>query len=147
MKDYDTKELEFLFPVGFDKLCVIVPKALQIPQWILVFQCFSPNVWISFCVAYMACGSVWYFMKKINQLMFSLYNFRKQDKSKKMKSFAEIIIEMWLIMFSAPSHMMPTEISERLFLGACLLANLIISGTFQVFQTFQNKKKYKLKMY
>lgn len=44
---------------------------------------------------------------------------------------SEIIIEMWNIMFAAPSFEMPRRNIERLLMTSCLLANLIITGTFQ----------------
>lgn len=44
---------------------------------------------------------------------------------------SELIIEMWNIMFAAPSYYLPTRGIERILLTACLLANLILMGTFQ----------------
>lgn len=43
----------------------------------------------------------------------------------------EVVLEMWNIMFAAPSFELPQRNIERILLTACLLANLIITGTFQ----------------
>lgn len=42
-----------------------------------------------------------------------------------------VVIEMWNIMFSSPSFEMPNRSTERILMTACLMANVIISGTFQ----------------
>lgn len=41
-------------------------------------------------------------------------------------------------MLSGASHYKPVQIIERLFLTACLLANLVLAGSFQV---IRKKKK------
>lgn len=46
-------------------------------------------------------------------------------------SFPETVIEMWNIMFAAPSFHLPLRNVERIMMTSCLLANLIITGTFQ----------------
>lgn len=54
------------------------------------------------------------------------------DNKQVMKyELSEIIIEMWNIMFAMPSNNLPIRTIERLLMTACLLANLIIMGTFQ----------------
>lgn len=39
---------------------------------------------------------------------------------------------MWLIMIAGPSTQLPIRSLERIFIGTCLLANVIIIGPFQV---------------
>lgn len=129
LKDYDTTEIEFLLPINFEKLCVIAPKALQIPQWILIFQSFKTHVWISLLILNIVCGIIWYILQ-ITQRNIT-HNF-SQQKPKKSKTIIEFLIEMLLIMTSYPSVMLPNKTSERFFLSSCLMVNLIITGTFQV---------------
>jgi hypothetical protein len=43
-----------------------------------------------------------------------------------------LVLEMWNIMAGYPSFMMPIRNIERVFMAACLLANIIVVGTFQV---------------
>ena len=60
-------------------------------------------------------------------------------------SLIEIVTEMWNIMISGPSKDMPNRGSERLFLTACLLLNLVIAGTFQgsLYTSFSTVSYYK----
>lgn len=53
------------------------------------------------------------------------------DKITMKFNFSGTVIEMWNIMFAAPSFHLPLRNVERIMLTACLLANLIIIGTFQ----------------
>lgn len=53
-----------MFPVFNDKFCVIAPKAQQIPQWIAIFRCFNVYVWILIVIINMACGYIWYLLKR-----------------------------------------------------------------------------------
>lgn len=55
-----------------------------------------------------------------------------QSESKIYSKFTVVSIEMWIIMIGASSHM-PFRTIERLFIAACLVANIIIAGSFQVF--------------
>lgn len=57
---------------------------------------------------------------------------RKKQAAIGRPSFAVIFIEMWNIMSSAVSTKLPHSSSERIFMTACLLVNVIISGSFQV---------------
>lgn len=42
------------------------------------------------------------------------------------------MIEMWKVMLLGATSYKPFQTVERLFLGICLVANVIIAGTFQV---------------
>lgn len=58
--DYGSNEVDFMYPVNFDNFCIIAPKALEIPQWVAIFKCFSVNVWIAIVVSSFCCGAVWW---------------------------------------------------------------------------------------
>lgn len=64
MTDYGTDEIEYMFPVFFDKLCVIAPKALRIPEWMAIFKCFDVTVWVLILIVNSICGCVWYILKE-----------------------------------------------------------------------------------
>lgn len=66
MTDYDTDDIEYMFPYYFDKLCVISPKALRIPEWMAIFKCFSATVWVSILVVNCVCGLCWVLLKRTN---------------------------------------------------------------------------------
>lgn len=148
--DYGTDEIEYMFPVFCDKLCIITPKALRIPEWMAIFKCFHVSVWMLFLLVTSICGYVWFLLKKsdirynamgsIRPQLSSLYSTRKhrlmcnynQLRNKTYNRFSFIFIEMWMIMLAGPSSQLPFRTIERIFLTSCLLANLIFAGTFQV---------------
>lgn len=43
-----------------------------------------------------------------------------------------VIIDMWFMILSGPFKRVALHLNERLFIGACLFANVIFVGTFQV---------------
>lgn len=47
------------------------------------------------------------------------------------RQFANVVIEMWNIMLAAPSNSLPIRNVERVLMTFCLMANLIVIGTFQ----------------
>uniref|UniRef100_A0A182P0W2 Ionotropic glutamate receptor L-glutamate and glycine-binding domain-containing protein n=1 Tax=Anopheles epiroticus TaxID=199890 RepID=A0A182P0W2_9DIPT len=46
LKDYETRELQFGAGVYQDSLCVFVQAAGMLPDWLLIFRCFTPTLWI-----------------------------------------------------------------------------------------------------
>lgn len=64
MGDYGTTDIEYMYPYFFDKLCIIAPKALKIPQWMAIFKCFSTPVWIALLVMNCSCGFFWFLLKR-----------------------------------------------------------------------------------
>ncbi|XP_053661435.1 uncharacterized protein LOC128710403 [Anopheles marshallii] len=46
LKDYETRELQFSAGVYQDSLCVFVRAAGMLPEWLLIFRCFTPSLWI-----------------------------------------------------------------------------------------------------
>lgn len=63
-RDYGTSDIEYTFPAHFDKLCIIAPKALRIPKWIVMKKCFHWVVWVSIFLVKIICGSLWFLMKR-----------------------------------------------------------------------------------
>lgn len=61
---YQTYDIDYLAPVMFDEFCFIAPKALQIPQWMAMFKCFSINVWCVIVLMNIICGYFWYLLKQ-----------------------------------------------------------------------------------
>lgn len=65
--DYGTDEIEFMFPVFCDKLCIIAPKAHRIPEWMAIFKCFHITVWILFLLITSICGYIWFLLQQSNK--------------------------------------------------------------------------------
>lgn len=134
--EYDTSDIEFMFPVIADKLCVIAPAAEKIPQWTAIFKCFDVYVWSSFALVTCICGGFWFMLKvwrsttikrrKINSKPIDGVIFAQE-----MPKFQTVLVRTWMIMLGVTTEM-PSKSKERLFIAACLSANLIIFGTFQV---------------
>lgn len=61
------------------------------------------------------------------------------DQQQQYYKFSVISIELWIIMMSGASHYKPVQTVERLFLTACLLANLVLAGSFQVIVHYEKK--------
>lgn len=64
MSDYGTNDIEYMFPYFFDKLCIVAPKALKIPEWMAIFKCFNVTVWLSLLLVNCLCGWFWFFLKQ-----------------------------------------------------------------------------------
>lgn len=62
--DYGTNDIEYTFPAHFDKLCIVAPKALRIPKWIIMYKCFHWLVWVSIFLVKIICGSLWFLLKR-----------------------------------------------------------------------------------
>uniref|UniRef100_A0A8W7PCU9 Ionotropic glutamate receptor C-terminal domain-containing protein n=1 Tax=Anopheles coluzzii TaxID=1518534 RepID=A0A8W7PCU9_ANOCL len=143
MKYYDTHGIEFLHPIYSDQLCILSPKSLEIPQWLAIFLCFHPYVWTSFVVVGFAGGYCWYLLKRWTLRKVSRYrqHLLKGDRAQ----YTVLSIEMWLVLLGASSTYLPVRMIERTLLVAFLIANVIISGTFQGTLTtaFSTKSYYK----
>uniref|UniRef100_A0A182QUF9 Ionotropic glutamate receptor C-terminal domain-containing protein n=1 Tax=Anopheles farauti TaxID=69004 RepID=A0A182QUF9_9DIPT len=46
LKDYETRELQFGAGIYQDSLCVFVRATGMLPDWMLIFRCFTPTLWI-----------------------------------------------------------------------------------------------------
>uniref|UniRef100_A0A182W3E3 Ionotropic glutamate receptor C-terminal domain-containing protein n=1 Tax=Anopheles minimus TaxID=112268 RepID=A0A182W3E3_9DIPT len=143
MKYYDTHEIEFLHAIYSDQLCILSPKSLEIPQWLAIFLCFHPYVWASFVVIGFVGGYCWYVLRRWGLRKVRLYRqrLRKGDPAQ----CSVLSIELWLVLLGACSTHLPVRMIERLLLTVFLIANVIISGTFQGTLTtaFSTKSFYK----
>lgn len=124
-----------MFPVYSDKVCVITPKALKVPQWMAIFKCFSLNLWFLIVLINTLCGYVWYLLKSCAHYADKFSRNIKSSKnrtSRELDRFSVISIEMWIIMLGGASIRLPHRSMERLFLCVCLVSNIVIAGSFQV---------------
>ncbi|CAL7949915.1 unnamed protein product [Xylocopa violacea] len=46
VKDYLTRQMEFTTPITSDKLCVLVPKAPPVPDYLVIIKIFTGEVWL-----------------------------------------------------------------------------------------------------
>uniref|UniRef100_A0A182NSF8 Ionotropic glutamate receptor C-terminal domain-containing protein n=1 Tax=Anopheles dirus TaxID=7168 RepID=A0A182NSF8_9DIPT len=143
MKYYDTQDIEFLHPIYSDQLCVLSPKSLEIPQWLAIFLCFHPYVWALFVIIGFVGGYCWYVLRR--WALRKVGRYRQRLMKGDHASCSVLSIELWLVLLGASSTHLPHRMIERLLLSAFLIANVIISGTFQGTLTtaFSTKSYYK----
>ena len=65
IKYYDTFDVSFMTPVLFENFCIVAPKALRIPEYLRIFQCFTVGVWAAIVIINLALGGLWFFTKWI----------------------------------------------------------------------------------
>ncbi|GAB0087902.1 uncharacterized protein DMENIID0001_022640 [Sergentomyia squamirostris] len=118
---YETNQIDFLQTIAQDKFCFMAPKAEIIPKWLAIFQCFRMDVWIVIFSGNILWGILRFLISRWQK--FWVYDNRE--------SLTRMIIETWNMMMTSPSIMLPRRSPERIFLGVCILANVIITGTFQ----------------
>lgn len=143
---YGTPNIRTMFPTIGDKVCVIAPTAEKTPQWKAIFKCFD---WYFWCSLYATTG--------ITSLIYSMLKFYREKREMKFlresllyKDFKHIIKEkdvqmqnvyglVWKAIFGMITKL-PDGTMERSLIGACLLANIIISGSMGVnFDMFHDK--------
>lgn len=130
--------IEYLLPTLGDKVCVVAPAALRIPQWKSVFTCFDFYFWLAFITVTVVTSASYvaldYFLdrrqrNRIRQTIFyrEFKNYVVEEKFNVGKMHT-VVMKVMIGMNAC----MPTRLSKRLVIGTCLMANIIISGSFEV---------------
>lgn len=57
---------------------------------------------------------------------------RKRSRKICSQTIRFVVIDMWFMILAGPFKKVASRLNERLFIGACLFANVILVGTFQV---------------
>lgn len=65
IKYYDTFDVDFMTPVLFENFCIVAPKALRIPEYLRIFQCFHPTVWAAIVIINLTLGCLWFCTKRV----------------------------------------------------------------------------------
>lgn len=120
--DYETNDIEFLFPIFSDQFCVIAPSADKLPEWTAIFRCFDRYAWTIIVVVQILCAIVWFVLRK------QMPRTRGEDARFPLGSAS---FEMFKILISYPATM-PRSGAEMTFVASCLMVNLVITGTFRV---------------
>lgn len=135
---YGSPEIEFFMPVLGDKVCVITPAADKVPQWKAIFKCFDIYFWSTFTLITFGSGLIFWIMKRYQEKCERsqipktfLLDFKKFIRFDETNNINNILTTTWKVMIGI-NAIMPKSSMERFFIGSCLLANVIISGTFEV---------------
>lgn len=138
---YGANNTHSMIPILGDKVCVIVPAADKRPQWMAIFRCFDGYFWFAFFSITSISGVIFAFLK------FYLEKQKRRiiHESFLYKDYKHFVVEeeinVWKDTFWTTVHVMigvvtnlPFGTIERLLIGSCLLAHIIIGGSFGVFQ-------------
>jgi len=122
VKLYGTNDIEFTLPVGFDNLCVVVPKAKRLPKWLAIFRVFNSHVQFALVCVYVGCSII----SRILQKMHS--HFKRVHKD---ISLFDTCIEMLPPFLSLPLIRMPSSSHQKVFVMTCFVFGMIIASIFQ----------------
>jgi hypothetical protein len=122
VKEYGTNNIEFTTHVGFDSLCLIVPKAKQLPKWLALFRVFHLHVQFSLACVYVVCSTIFYIL----QILYSHFKSECKDAS-----ITTTFIETLPPFLSLSLVRMPSSQSEKVLMISCLMFGMIIAAAFQ----------------
>lgn len=122
VKLYGTNDIEFTLPVGFDNLCVIVPKAKRLPKWLAIFRIFNLHVQFALVCIYVGCSII----SRILQKMHSHFKCVRKEIS-----LVNTFIEMIPPFLSLPLIRMPSSSHQKVFVMTCFVFGMIIASIFQ----------------
>lgn len=135
LDSYGTDDLDFVTPVFADKFCIVCPSAGRIPGWSAMFRCFAPEIWCGLIGANCICAMVLCGLKALaGRKMPKRKNRRHQRREhEEMNGWSAVVLVVFEVFWMAAAIpvRMPSRTAERTLIGACLLVNLIVVGTFQ----------------
>jgi hypothetical protein len=114
---YGTDDIDFSIPVASDKLCIVTPKAKQIPKWKNMLVCYKTEVWLSLFMVYVVCAVCFHFLHK--------YHLQNQSAG------CLPALDMFQVFILSPVYHSPGILMQRLLFVSCLLFSLVLMSTFQ----------------
>lgn len=124
---YNTTGVEYLLSLLDDKVCVVAPAATKISQWLAVLRYFDNYFWFALLITIMVTSSIYFWINYYDETSVRYddkFVFRRFPIRIAYMKIVQVIIGM-------TTHL-PFTHKQRLVIGACLLANRIISGHFEV---------------
>jgi hypothetical protein len=117
--------IEFTIPYITNELCVVVPKALKLPNWAILIKCFDQLSWTSIALTVATCGIFWH----------------------QVGPSTDFVKQSWQIfsfLVGIPTKLVPT-LHQIVFLVDCMIFNIVILGTIQgfLFTSFTKTIYYK----
>ncbi|XP_031622960.1 uncharacterized protein LOC116340548 [Contarinia nasturtii] len=135
--NYGTTDVEFVVPILDDMFCVVKPAMNQTPRWKTIFSCFDIYFWFAFFMITTLSSVIFPVLKYYNEKQeqrvlhdsFLYQDFKNFVVEKKIYVW-DIFVCTWEVMVGMNS-ILPITTVERLLIGSCLLANIIIGGSFE----------------
>lgn len=135
---YDSLDIEFLLPTLGDRVCVVAPSAAQIPQWLAVLRCFDTFFWFALLFTVIVATGAYIWINYYDEMhernavhQTVLYTDFRKFVVEKSFSIRCICMKILQVIIGMTTHL-PFTHKQRLVIGACFLANRIISGHFEV---------------
>lgn len=134
---YETMDIRFMVPIMCDQICVIIPSAETMPKWQALIRCFDSSFWlISIFITFLT--SIIYTMVKFYHEKYEMHMIRDTVFYKDFKNVIneeEITMKnvhtlVWSVMFGRIT-ILPQRSIERLIIGSCMIANIIIAGSLE----------------
>lgn len=134
---YETLDIRFMVPILCDQVCVIIPAARRTPKWQAIIRCFDRSFWITAIIITLF-TSVIYTLVKFYHEKYEMNTIRDTFF---YKDFRNLIVEdeitirnvhtlVWSVMFGRTTSL-PRKTIERLIIGSCMIANVIIAGSLE----------------
>jgi hypothetical protein len=124
IKVYGSDKMRFTHSAYSDRVCVIVPKAKRIPQWLTIFGPVDSPLALGILGLYII-NVCFYFL--INQAPSSFGSNLLESKI----GWSVTLTEMCRPFVSSPFARIPMVISHRIFLGSCLVFGLVLTSAMQ----------------
>lgn len=149
---YESMDIRFMVPIICDQVCVIVPAGRTTPKWQAIIKCFDSYFWFTSILIIL-----------FTSIIYTLVKFYHEKHEMELmrdtifyKDFRNVIVEdkitikhhvhhtlIWCVMFGRVT-ILPQLTIERLIIGSCMIANIIIAGSLQssLYELYtQNKPK------
>lgn len=134
---YDTMDIRFMVPILADQVCVIIPAAERTPKWQAIIRCFDRSFWITAIIITLF-TSIIHTLVKFYHEKFEMDMIRDTFFYKDFKNLIvddEITVKnvhtlVWSVMFGRTT-ILPRQTIERLIIGSCMIANVIIAGSLE----------------
>ena len=125
-------------PILGDKVCVVMPASENTPQWKAIFKVFNIYFWAAFFVITASASMIFailkYYQEKQERRVLReslLYRDFKNFVVEEEIRVSDIAYATWQTMIGI-NAVLPFGTIERVLIGSCLVANIIIGGAFEV---------------
>lgn len=137
---YGAYNTHSMVPILADYVCVVIPAAEKTPQWKAIFRCFDAYFWFTFIFITSISGAIlsflkFYHEKQKRRVLHDSYLYKDYKNLIGEEKRIEVENKIWTIVnvMAGVVTNLPIETIERLLIGSCLLAHIIIGGSFGVY--------------
>uniref|UniRef100_A0A182XBX1 Ionotropic glutamate receptor C-terminal domain-containing protein n=1 Tax=Anopheles quadriannulatus TaxID=34691 RepID=A0A182XBX1_ANOQN len=137
LKDYETRELQFGAAVYQDSLCVFVQAAGMLPDWLLIFRCFTPTLWIGVWSTVVVVSLCYLALTQLIAIYRPAWEHGKQDtgnvsQDQPQQDLTGLVGQIVGALLTAPTNgFHRTTTHQKLFVAFGLIWGLTITGAFQ----------------